>query len=504
MAMTAAPETRVSLRRGIKIVPQLDTYPRLLSFGQTRPGKAVLLAAFAIGLFAVRADSWIELTAVIALMTYFPARRRLLLSIATLYWLFFHSAWLNWDLLRSMAKAEGQRTDWTLTLILSGILVSVICLLAVLFHHVRTQRTSFVAKRPVLCLVTATMLLLFTAGLLHSGGLAHLLVWGLVVVTIPYLWYFAYALKDASAKAPDAAFLQFGTLRPFWGPVNVPFAKGAANLRRTEARNPNDLCTIQLKAIKLLIWVFILRFTLLALRMVVYGDSTGLARLMSLVHWTVHLPRIPELDVALQQAALPVYVAWASLVAHFAEALLSLTVSGNIIVACCRMAGFNILRNTYRPLESRTVAEFWNRYYYYFKELLVEFFFFPVFTRYFKQYRRFRIFAAIIAAATVGNMIYHFLSDFGYVAQLGLWRALVGFRVYVVYTTALGLGIGISQLRNQGKVRLPDDAPWWRKTLATAGVLAFFCLLEVFDQEGRSLGLGQCLRFFLRLFFIPA
>ena len=36
------------------------------------------------------------------------------------------------------------------------------------------------------------------------------------------------------------------------------------------------------------------------------------------------------------------------------------------MIACVRMAGFRALRNTYRPLESRTVAEFWNRYAFYF------------------------------------------------------------------------------------------------------------------------------------------
>ncbi len=60
-------------------------------------------------------------------------------------------------------------------------------------------------------------------------------------------------------KRPDGILLQFGTMRPFWGPANMPYAKGAANPRKVEARTPEDLCISQLKAIKLLIWVFILR-----------------------------------------------------------------------------------------------------------------------------------------------------------------------------------------------------------------------------------------------------
>ena len=490
----------------MKIVPQLDTYPKLVRFGQTIPGKAVLLGAFAAGLFAVKVETWIELTAAVVLITYFPARRRLLVSVATLYWLFFHTDWLNWDFLRGMATAEGQRTDWILTALVAGILAVMFCEIAVFFSYVRARRDSFAARRPVLCLVTGALLLLFVADLLPVYGVARLVMWSWIAVTLPFLWYFAYALKDASAKTPDGPVMQFGTVRPFWGPTNMPYAKGAANLRRTEARSPEDLCVTQLKAIKLLIWVFILRIPLRVLRVVVYGYPSQAGPLVRLAHRAhLDLPNlgIPELTVALQQTALPVNVAWASVIAHFAEALLTMTIIGNIVIACCRMSGFRLLRNTYRPLESRTVAEFWNRYFYYFKELLVEFFFFPTFTRYFKGHRRLRTFAATMAAATAGNMIYHFLQYYWFVPQLGIWKAVTGFKVYAFYTTMLGLGIGISQLRGQGKARLADDAHWWRKGLATAGVVAFFCLLDIFDQEGRSIGLGQCVHFFLRLFFIP-
>jgi len=472
----------------MKIVPQLDTYPRLVSFGQTTLGKVALTGVFAVGLFVNHMDSWIEMTVAVALVAYFPARRRLLVSVAALYLLLFHSTWLNWEFLRNAAKAAGQRTDWTLTVLVSGILAAVFCLLAAVFQSVRTRRASLAAKRPVLCLMAGYAALLAAAGLLRLGGMMRLLVWVVIAVTGPYLWYFAYGLKDASARTPDGVMLQFGTMWPLWGGTSVPHAKGAANLRRIETRNSQDLSIIQLKAIKLLIWACLLQVSLGALRVFVYQE-----RFLG----------VPELVVALHRAAVPVQVAWASVIAHFAETLLALTVTGNIIIACCRMAGFYALRNTYRPLEARTVAEFWNRYYYYFKELLVDFFFFPVFTRHFKQYRRLRMFAATMTAATLGNMLYHFFRDYQDVSQMGLWRALAGFRVYAFYATALGLGIGVSQLRSHGKERSGSDMQWWRRALATAGVLSFFCLLEVFDQEGRSYGLGMYLRFFLRLFLIP-
>src|SRR5205085_6867278 len=120
----------------------------------------------------------------------------------------------------------------------------------------------------------------------------------------------------------------------------------------------------------------------------------------------------------------PVLTGWASLLSHYIVAVLTMAVYGHYIIGYCRVAGFNALRNTYRPLEATTIADFWNRYYYYFKELLADFFFFPTYMRYFKTYPRLRVFAATFAAATVGNWLYHF--DAGYVASVGLRQALAG------------------------------------------------------------------------------
>lgn len=485
------------------LIPQLDKYPWLVSFGQTLPGKALLIVSFAVCLVIDRVNSWRDLTVAITLLTLFPTRRRLLISVVMLYWLAFHATWINWDALAAVALSD---THWAVGNIRAagyGILASEFVLLGIYFRLVRTRRDWFISKRPVLYMVTTSVLLLAGAGLATPGTMSHFLLWTAVVVTSPYLWYFAYALKDASAKTADGVLLEFGAFRPLWGGSFVPYPKGAANLRKIEVKNPKDLCIVQLKAIKLLIWVFVLKLMQRALLIVFYGQPTSVLRHIGLPHAALPHLTIPDLDAAMNAASLPISVAWLSLVGHFAQTLLNMCIVGHVIIACCRMSGFNALRNTYKPLHSRTVAEFWNRYYYYFKELLVEFFFFPAFTRYFKRYRRIRVFAATVAAATFGNVIYHFLHDFVFVAQYGWWRAVIGFRVYFCYCTILGVGIGISQLRNQGKPRQNDLAPWWQKGLATTGVLAFFCLIAVFDHEGPAFGLGECVHFFLRLFFIP-
>ena len=92
---------------------------------------------------------------------------------------------------------------------------------------------------------------------------------------------------------------------------------------------------------------------------------------------------------------------------------------GARFIAGCRMAGFNALRNSYRPLSSRTIAEFFNRFYYYFKELLVDFFFYPAFLRYWKGHKRLRMIFATFAAVFFGNSFYHLTRDWQFIRDDG-------------------------------------------------------------------------------------
>ena len=176
----------------------------------------------------------------------------------------------------------------------------------------------------------------------------------------------------------------------------------------------------------------------------------------------------------------PCHIGWACLISEFFERTLDTAIIGHRIVAICRMAGFRALRNTYRPLASRTIADFWNRYYYYFKELLVDCFFYPTFTRYFKKSGRWRLFVATFAAAGLGNCFFHFFRDLNFIETLGFWKALVGFEAYMFYAVVLSLGIGISQIRQ----RKAEETGWIRGRLMPAlWVCSFFCILRVFDYN---------------------
>jgi len=185
-----------------------------------------------------------------------------------------------------------------------------------------------------------------------------------------------------------------------------------------------------------------------------------------------------------------------SIYAELFRLVLSLASRGHVAIGLLRLFGFNAFRNTYKPLLAETIVEFWNRYYYYFKELLVNFFFFPTFTRYFKQRPQLRMFAAVFAAAFFGNMYYHMIRMQSF--MLGRWEELwVEFNPHLLYGFALALGIYLSMQREQRRPKAVRRPPA-RRALAIFGVWTFFAFIHLWGSG--SMTHAQRFHFLLGLF----
>jgi len=324
---------------------------------------------------------------------------------------------------------------------------------------------AIVLRRPTLSLLLAFLVLVVVTQATFMAGTPRVLLWSFLMTFQPYLWFLAYGLADAG-KERSPVWQRLSVFHPFWGSTLTPFGKGLSYLRRFEAKTPEELAVTQLKGIKLAAWSLIL--------------AIGKICLAELVHGQLRLPAFDD-NLLQYLAGHPQsrFVGWVSVVVFFADDLLGLTVFGGIIVATARLAGFRLLRNTYRPLESATLAEFWNRYYFYYKELLVDHFFYPTFIRYFRGHRRLRMFFATFAAACVGNLLFHFIRDIHFVGEMGLWRAVIGEQSHAFYTFVLAISVGLSQMR-----RAPQPAPrgWLRgRLLPCLWVSGFFCLIHIFD-----------------------
>jgi len=449
-----------------RLIPRIDTYPRAIEFAKTPAGKLVLLALFGLGLAYSRA-AWWPLIPWLMLITLLPHRRRILVTATTLAFTFVVPLYSLPQSLYGIA-----------------LLASVIGLGAMLFWSAALWPRSWYGRRPVFFLLSGYAALIWFASSIPKSARHYHLFWDFATVLSTYVWFIGYSLLDRKTPGCDPFSLQLGTYRPFWGSTQTPIPKGAAYLRRIEARDARQLAVTQLKGLKLLLWsILISLFSQLFARY---------------VHGYLEIPTFARaLSFSVKRAPLPWYVCWASLIAGFFENIMTLCIWGHRFVACCRMAGFNALRNTYRPLSSRTVTEFFNRYYFYFKELLVDFFFYPVFLKYFKRSGRFRLVAAIFAAACFGNAFYHFVRDLDFIQRLGVVRALVGYEVPVFYCVALATAISISSLRHR------DPAPkgFIRGQLWPSFCVGFFyCLLDIFGASERNYPLTEHFRFLAHLF----
>jgi hypothetical protein len=329
------------------------------------------------------------------------------------------------------------------------------------------------------------------------GGMARTSLWAVLVVMSQYLWFLGYSLLDLSSKQSPPFRRQLGHYLPFWGGSGTPFPKGAAYLRKIEATTPEALAVTQLKGLKLLAWALCLAVVAHSWDLVLHGEPAVRAKALGetgveLIGASSGLG-LPTFEETFAAVAAHQHVtwqtAWGSLIADFISALLSLAIWGHVIIATCRMAGFRALRNTRNPLASRTLADFWNRYYYYFKELLVDFFFYPTFLRFFRKQPRLRKAFATLAAAGFGNVLYHFLRDDGAIARLGPWEALVAFRSYALYGLCLGLAIAISQDRASRRAKATGPRAAFQHVTAPLVVCGFFCVMNVLSHpiEGQTM-----------------
>lgn len=467
----------------IRFLP-LETVPGLVAFVQTPVGKIALVVAEAVVLS--RRLHGVALVAVVLAATataFAPRFRGRILFLGTAGMLCLFPGWFDFSAPRLVAAlaSPGVFQEARLRLI---ALLTFFALSALAIITSRRHPRIFISRRPVLSLTgfASALILLGASGVVR--GNAGLFLWAFLATHVAYMWFLAYAIVDQRVVGSSSLDFELGTFHPFWGSTTVPYGKGAAYLKRVEAKTSRELAVVQLTGLKLLMWIVLLGY--------LWKPISAVAT------QTLHVPTMQE-ALASQAAGFPFpwHVCWASTIFQFLSDMVSVTLFGNTIVAVARFAGFRLLRNTYRPLSAKTIAEFFGRYYYYYKELLFEFFFFPTFVRYFKGRKRTRLLAATFAAAGAGNILFHFMRDSSYVAERGIFKAMIAFEPFVFYCVVLGLAIGLSQLRSH---RRPQRHGWWRGQLVpSVTVIAFYCVMSIFNEIDSPFSMAQHFTFMFRL-----
>jgi hypothetical protein len=450
-----------------RLIPRIETYPRVVEFVQTPLGKIVLLALFGAGLRYFDSDLlYVLLSAfLLAVISLLPEYRRFVLAIT--------------PIIIVVIQTRG-------TPLVLGLTLGVVGLGSFLYWCAMRWPKSRFGQRPITFLLTGFSALIGWACAAKPQAALDAILWAIVGVMASYVWFIAYALTDRSSKPARDFSLELATFRPLWGSTNTPFPKGAAYLRRIEAKTPEQLAVTQLKGLKLLAWAILLAVV-----------QTAWYRFF---HGYLHVPLADQaLAMSVRGTPAPWHMRWAAQILAYFELVLNVSIFGHRIIAFARMAGFNALRNTYRPLSATSLIEFFNRFYYYFKELLVDLFFYPAFLRYFKKHRRLRTIFATFAAIVFGDTFYHVTRDWHFFQDLGFWKGIASYQVEFVYMIALAIALSISQL----KKRVPKPTGFLRgRLLPTVGVAVFYIVVSFFETDTRAFSLAQTARYFASMFFI--
>jgi hypothetical protein len=360
-----------------------------------------------------------------------------------------------------------------------------------------------VRKRPQVTLHLGFWAVLGALWLTPDGNSLWRQCLGLVAVSIPFLiWRIGYMLMSGQrGKAQRTRFRDhLFYLWPLWGGSNAPAGKGWDYLSQCEAKTPESYARSMLSGLRLMFVVLVLELVKIFLAGILYAPRRNVVTRL-LGGRRLDVPRLK--DIVTGRATASIFTTWVSLYLELIWDVLGLAARGHKWVAALRALGFNVFRNTYKPLLAESLVDFWNRYYYYFKELLVEFFFYPTYLRYFRTWPKLRMFAAVFAAAFVGNMYYHFIQGVEHLAAgqvLLLWQNL---SPRMLYCFPLALGIYFSMQRQQTKRGRPQRADSGMACLGQlrriAGVWTFFSLINYWNVKTDQ-SIVERLWFFLALF----
>jgi len=336
-----------------------------------------------------------------------------------------------------------------------------------------------------------------------TGGFWRGVLLGIAVVFPFLIWRCGYLLlagqqgRMAGTRFTDHLLY----LWPVYGGSQTPYGKGHGYLSRCEAQTDEQLARSQLAGIKLIVLSF-LWGTLADLMAGVYGTGTDLTGALSRTMGVtpMSIPRLEE--IVKGQTTVPLWVAWASIYCELFWQVLRHAARGHMIIGILRVFGFNVFRNTYKPLLAQSIVVFWNRYYYYFKELLATFFFLPTFTRLgagLGKWPDLRLFLAVFAAAFVGNMYYHLLQRTPLLVGGEVFEALYGLRSRFFYCLLLAIGIFVSMRREQRHSRQTLAPGPMQVVLNILGVWTFFGLINIWNVRSAAPFFVR-VEFFLGLF----
>lgn len=450
---------------------------------QTVQGRLVLWCV-GVALLLYHDQTFIMPSCLAAVMA-FPARRRLVLSVA--------AAAVIADRFLGFEPALASAVMPYRWLLLAAIIPVGIGLLYLAYWLARRfqQWPGIMRRHPVLAIHLAiwSALALGTLPWLGALGITSFFAWRL-----SYLALSASRGRVAGSRFQDHLFY----LVPVFGGLSVPLGKGLDFLSRHEAGNHEAFARSQLAGVKLLLLAILWAWTLEVIDAFFFGQPLSALSSVASIEMSLGWNTLSQM---LESGAHPSwYLGWTAIYLELVRTTLDLAMRGHVIVGCLRLLGFNVFRNTYKPLLSQSILEFWNRYFYYFKELLVDFFFYPTYLALRRLRPSVRMFAAVFAAAFVGNMYHHMLISPHEILHFDLSGLWTTWNSRLVYCLLLASGIWVSMMR-QAKLRtIGRAAGLFARLRRIAGVWTFYSIIRIWNVKPRDISIQDRTDFFFSLF----
>jgi len=171
-------------------------------------------------------------------------------------------------------------------------------------------------------------------------------------------------------------------------------------------------------------------------------------------------------------------------------------------VGLWRICGYKIDPYFNYPWLSTNLVTLWSRFTFHYREFLVRAFYYPVFFKFFKKQKHLRIFAATLAAAGFGNLIWGHIPEA--VFYYGMkWGSLTHVIEQWPYFVLLGIGITVSEFWLLHKKKTHRRKPWaldkhigW-DFLAAYVTLQYYSLIHIFYYLCENSTFSDRLRLFL-------
>ncbi|MGE0763685.1 MAG: hypothetical protein AB7N80_10445 [Bdellovibrionales bacterium] len=411
----------------------------------------------------------------LTLIVLFPAHRLVIIGFVALFGLSYDMHFVGGDARTSFLNELNQPTA-----VLMGSFLSLFFLLGVraLIHPSLNQRAwTFTG----MAWVTGFYLICVQA-LAQAKETIEIFPWvyalqaSFLISLTKFIWYFAYDLQRNPNQQPFKWIQHLAYYRPFWSFFfYAPIPKGENYWHQIEIQDPHQLAIQRVKAVTLVLWATVLEFTRLQLNQFLQqiADSKPDKEFVYSIQQSLAQLSQPQ--------PLSISQAWTSVLIDFADNLLLFTAYGHFIIGLVWFIGYRAPLNTNRPLTAKTPLDFFQRYNFYFKELLFQFFFFPVFARLNRLPDKWRIAVSLFVAVGIGNFLIIWGRNTDTHLKMGLPQSLSHFSNYAVYCVLLTLLLLPSTLASMARAKHKS-----RPALGCVNValtILAFAVIRIFDEQ---------------------